>query len=134
ISRNKGKRKIAELQAVDSHKLEHRRGEVQQIIDNACDLLNSDGISPRDYVEQIAWMFFLKAFDEAEAARSDLAMFEGTVVQEKLKKEYRWSEWSKLTDKPDELLKFVNEKLWPKLLRLGEDPVAQRFNRIFSSV
>jgi hypothetical protein len=39
-----------------------------------------------------------------------------------------------MTDRPDEMLKFVNEKLWPKLLSLGADPVAQRFQRIFSTV
>src|SRR5438309_2605976 len=110
----KAKRKFAELSAIDPHKLEHRRREVQQIINNACDLLNSAGVNPRDYVEQIAWMFFLKAFDEAEAGRSQLAVFEGTVVQERLANEYRWSEWSKLTERPEELLKFVNDKLWPK--------------------
>ena len=130
----KTKRGFAELPPIDPHKLEHRRAEVQQIINNACDLLNSAGVNPRDYVEQIAWMFFLKAFDEAEAGRSQLAVFEGTVIQERLADEYRWSEWSKLTERPNELLKFVNDTLWPKLLSLGEDPVAQRFNRIFSSV
>src|SRR5438105_15963848 len=115
----KAKRQFAELAPIDPQKLEQRRSEVQQVINNACDLLNSAGVNPRDYVEQIAWMFFLKAFDEAEAGRADLAVFEGTVVQERLKNEYRWSEWSKLTDRPDELLKFVNDKLWPKLLTLG---------------
>ena len=40
----------------------------------------------------------------------------------------------RLTDRPDEMLRFVNEKLWPKLLSLGTDPVAQRFRRIFSTV
>src|SRR2546430_5559602 len=88
----KAKRKFAELPPIDPDKLEHRRSEVQQIINNACDLLNAAGVNPRDYVEQIAWMFFLKAFDEAEAGRSQLAVFEGTVVQERLSNEYRWSE------------------------------------------
>src|SRR5690242_9568012 len=103
----KAKRKFAELPRLDPQQLEIRRGEVQQIIDNACDLLNAAGVNPRDYVEQIAWMFFLKAFDEAETGRSELAVFEGTVVQERLAGQFRWSEWSKLTDRPDELLKFV---------------------------
>ena len=44
-------------------KLEHRRQEVQQAVKNACDQLNSDGVAPRDYVEQLAWLFFLKAFE-----------------------------------------------------------------------
>ncbi len=46
--------------------LEHRRQEVQQAVKNACDQLRSEGVDARNYVEQLAWMFFLKAFDEAE--------------------------------------------------------------------
>ena len=37
--------------------------EVNTAIKTACDYLNSDGVDPRNYVEQLAWMFFLKAFD-----------------------------------------------------------------------
>ena len=45
-------------------KIDHRRQEVQTAVKAACDQLNSvDGVPPRDYVEQLAWMFFLKAFD-----------------------------------------------------------------------
>lgn len=36
----------------------HRRQEVQQAVKNACDQLNSDGVNVRDYVEQLAWLFF----------------------------------------------------------------------------
>ena len=34
--------------------VEHRRQEVQQAVKNACDQLNSDGVAPRDYVEQLS--------------------------------------------------------------------------------
>lgn len=114
--------------------LEHRRQEVQQAIKNACDQLNSDGVAPRDYVEQLAWLFFLKAFDEAETRLEEEANFSDTSYLRRLAGQYRWTEWSQLTDKPDEMLKFVNEELWPKLQDLGSDPVGQRFQRIFSSV
>ncbi len=43
--------------------LEHRRADVNAAIKTACDYLNSDGVDPRNYVEQLAWMFFLKAYD-----------------------------------------------------------------------
>jgi type I restriction enzyme M protein len=130
----KTNRKAVATSEVDQHKVENRRPQVKQIINNVCNLLNSAGVNPRDYVEQLAWMFFLKAFDEAEAARAEIAVFGGAVVKDRLTVQYRWSAWSKRTDKPDDLIKFVNEELWPKLLGLGEDPVAQRFNRVFSSV
>lgn len=115
-------------------RLEHRRAEVNAAIKTACDYLNSDGVDPRNYVEQLAWMFFLKAFDEAEAVRADVAVFEDKMIENRLPVEFRWAAWSKLTDRPDEMLKFVNDKLWPKLLSMGTDPVAQRFQRIFSTV
>ena len=46
-------------------KIDHRRQEVRQIVKNACDQLNQEGVDARNYVEQLAWLFFLKAFDEA---------------------------------------------------------------------
>jgi len=119
---------------LSGEQLEHRRAEVNTAIKTACDYLNSDGVDPRNYVEQLAWMFFLKAFDEAEAVRADVAVFEDKMVENRLPVEFRWATWSKLTDRPDEMLKFVNDKVWPKLLSLGTDPVAQRFQRIFSTV
>ena len=57
---------MAKKQTNGGNGLDHRRGEVQAAIDRACDQLNSDGVSPRDYVEQLAWLFYLKAFDEME--------------------------------------------------------------------
>ena len=92
-----------------------RRGDVRTAIKNACDSMNADGVNPRDYVEQLAWMFFLKAFDEAEARRADEATFAGNDYAHRLPKSLRWSEWSRMTNKPDDLLAFVDGKLWPAL-------------------
>lgn len=114
--------------------VDHRRQEVQQAVKNACDQLNSDGVTPRDYVEQLAWLFFLKAFDEIEQRREDEAAFEEKPYTRLLKNEFRWSEWSKKTDRPDEMLEFVNGKLWSHLQNLEGDGAAERIRRIFSSV
>ena len=111
-----------------------RRADVRNAVKNACDSMNADGVNPRDYVEQLAWMFFLKAFDEAEARRADEAVFGGEKYDHRLPKKLRWSEWSNMTNKPDELLEFVDGKLWPALRTLGGDAVGQQFNRIFSTV
>ena len=127
-------KEAAALAVLSGEQLEHRRAEVNTAIKTACDYLNSDGVDPRNYVEQLAWMFFLKAFDEAEAVRADVAVFEDKMVENRLPVEFRWATWSKMTDRPDDMLKLVNDKVWPKLLSLGTDPVAQRFQRIFSTV
>jgi type I restriction enzyme M protein len=123
-----------------NHTYEHRRQDVQQIVKNACDQLNHEGVDARNYVEQLAWLFFLKAFDEAEARREEEAAFDDTPYQRRLSGEYAWSNWAKDTDHPDEMLAFVNGALWDKLtstkkgIGLGEDEFAERFRRIFENV
>lgn len=91
--------------------IEHRRQEVQQAVKNACDQLNSDGVAPRDYVEQLAWLFFLKAFDEAETRREQEASFDDKPYVRRLAGEFRWSSWAKSVERPDEMLEFVDVKL-----------------------
>lgn len=119
---------------------DHRRQEVRQAVKNACDELNQEGVDARNYVEQLAWLFFLKAFDESEQRREDEASFDDGDYQRRLAGEYAWSSWARKTDKPDEMLEFVNGKLWTKLTStdkdkgLGDDLLAQRFQRIFQNV
>lgn len=119
---------------------DHRRQEVQQIVKNACDQLNQEGVDARNYVEQLAWLFFLKAFDEAETRKEEEASFDDTRYERRLAGEYAWSKWAKNTDHPDEMLEFADGKLWIKLTSpdpkkgLGNDALAQRFRRIFENV
>lgn len=119
---------------------DHRRQEVRQIVKNACDELNQEGVDARNYVEQLAWLFFLKAFDEAEARREKEAVFDDSVYDRRLFGEFAWSSWARKTDRPDEMLAFVNGPLWLKLtsidpkVGLGDDLLAQRFQRIFQNV
>src|SRR5215831_18859987 len=107
---SKNQLKAASDVVLSGEQLEHRRAEVNTAVKTACDYLNSDGVDPRNYVEQLAWMFFLKAFDEAEAARAEMALFEESRFEDRLPSEFRWSAWSKMIDRPDDMLKFVNEK------------------------
>lgn len=117
-----------------------RRAEVQQIVKNACDQLNAEGVDARNYVEQLAWLFFLKAFDEAETRREQEAAFDDSPYERRLAGEYAWSQWAQDADHPDEMLEFVDGKLWIKLTSpdpkkgLGNDALAQRFRRIFDNV
>lgn len=119
---------------------DNRRQEVQQIVKNACDQLNQEGVDARNYVEQLAWLFFLKAFDEAETRKEEEASFDDTRYERRLAGEYAWSKWAKNTDHPDEMLEFADGKLWIKLTSpdpkkgLGNDALAQRFRRIFENV
>ncbi len=123
-----------------SNQTDHRRQEVQQAVKNACDQLNQEGVDARNYVEQLAWLFFLKAFDESEARREEEAAFDDKPYERRLKGEFAWSGWAKNTDHPDDMLRFVETQLWPKLtsndpkIGLGDDAMAQRFRRVFENV
>jgi type I restriction enzyme M protein len=120
--------------------MDHRRQEVQQIVKNACDQLNAEGVDARNYVEQLAWLFFLKAFDETESRKEREAVFDDAPYERRLTGEYAWADWAKKTDHPDEMLEFVDGKLWIKLTSpeptkgLGNDVLGQRFRRIFDNV
>jgi len=120
--------------------IDHRRQEVQQIVKNACDQLNAEGVDARNYVEQLAWLFFLKAFDETETRKEQEAAFDGKPYVRCLGGEYAWGQWAKDTDHPDQMLEFVDGKLWIKLTSpepgkgMGDDALAQRFRRIFDNV
>lgn len=113
---------------------ESRRQDVQQAVKNASDQMRVEGVPPRDYVEQLSWLFFLKAFEETENRRDEEAEFSGISYQRRLDGDYRWSTWAKRTDRPDEMLTFVNGRLFPYLQNMGDDPVALRFSRIFSTI
>lgn len=123
-----------------SKNIDHRRQEVRQLVKNACDELNQEGVDARNYVEQLAWLFFLKAFDEAEHRREQEASFDDSAFERRLTGKYTWSAWARKTDHPDEMLEFVNGPLWLKLTStdpkkgLGDDLLAQRFQRIFQNV
>ena len=125
-----------------NNKTDPRRQKVQQIVKNACDQLNQEGVDARNYVEQLAWLFFLKAFDEAEERRGEEAAFDdrNRPYERRLSGEYAWSSWARDTDHPDRMLEFVNGKLWTKLTSpdpkegMGDDLLAQRFRRIFENV
>lgn len=125
---------------MNTKNIDHRRQEVQQIVKNACDQLNAEGVDARNYVEQLAWLFFLKAFDETETRKTQEAAFDDAPYERRLSGHYAWSHWAKDTDHPDDMLEFVDGKLWIKLTSpdpakgLGDDAMAQRFRRIFDNV
>jgi len=135
------KKKASSSSSANSNgKVDHRRAEVQQIVKNACDQMRSEGIQPRNYVEQLAWLFFLKAFDESETRREEEAAFDDEGFERRLSGEYAWSSWASKTDRPDEMLAFVKDDLWDKLtstdpkVGLGDDSLAEQFRRIFNNV
>jgi type I restriction enzyme M protein len=93
---------------------------LKSIIKTARDVMRKDaGLNgDLDRIPQIAWLLFLKAFDDLEERR---ALLEEDDYEPVLSTKYRWRTWASDPTKrltgPD-LLKFVNDDLLPHLAAL----------------
>jgi type I restriction enzyme M protein len=100
----------------------------ENVFNNIDDVLHKDqGCSNElDYVEQSSWIIFLKYLDDLEEKREAAATLSSQTYMPLIGPEYRWSEWAapKKADGTidhaaaltgDDLLVFVNDKLFPYL-------------------
>ena len=90
-------------------------------------LRRDDGISgAMMYTEQISWILFLKFINDLEINKAEEAELDGKEYQYIIDKEYRWDVWACPKDSSgkldlinalsgDDLLEFVNNKLFPYL-------------------
>lgn len=118
-------------------------------IDNA--LRTEQGVaSELDYAEQTSWIMFLKYLDDMESERSDLAELEGRDYTPILAGEYRWNAWAAPKDLDgkfdhnraltgDDLIKFVNDELFPYLASFREtatspDTIDYKIGEIFNEI
>lgn len=93
-----------------------------------------------DRIPQLSWILFLKAFDDLEKERALL----NPNYREAIQEPYRWRDWAAHEEKGrtgDELIDFVNNKLFPYLRGLiGTDEKDQRtviaevFREIYNSM
>ena len=93
-----------------------------------------------DRIPQFSWIMFLKCFDDFEKKRETIDPKYKPVIPQ----DYRWRDWASEIDKGgnpkkvltgDDLIKFVNDDLFPTLARLvggkdhrQKDIVASIFN------
>lgn len=98
---------------------------LRSIIKSARDLMRKDaGLNTDvDRIPQLAWVLFLKCFDDFEKKRKAL----DKNYQEAIPKGYRWQDWASEKDEKgnpkkvltgEDLIKFVNNDLFPKLAGL----------------
>jgi type I restriction enzyme M protein len=83
-----------------------------------------------DYTEQTSWLLFLKYLDGLEDDRAAMALLEGRSPTPILEEAYRWNSWAAPKDDSgqlakdarigDDLLKFVNQDLFPYLAGFRE--------------
>lgn len=98
---------------------------LRSIIKSARDLMRKDaGLNTDvDRIPQLAWILFLKCFDDFEKKRKAL----NKNYQEAIPNGYRWQDWASEKDEKgnpkkvltgEDLIKFVNTDLFPKLAGL----------------
>ncbi|REL39140.1 SAM-dependent DNA methyltransferase [Rhodohalobacter sp. SW132] len=90
--------------------------------------------SELDYIEQTSWVLFLKYLDDLEKEKSDEAQLKGESYNYILDEEYRWESWAYPLNEEgelnhnavltgDDLIDFVNEKLFPYLKKFRQDHI-----------
>lgn len=102
-------------------------------IKRACDILRrDDGVGAGNYVEQLSWLLFLRVFENVEAQLRELDEAEGHKHQAIIEKDFQWSSWAKKDWKDkDELIHFINRKLFPYLRALKGTNVKEKVSEIF---
>ncbi|MEK7610533.1 MAG: N-6 DNA methylase [Patescibacteria group bacterium] len=102
-------------------------------IKRVCDILRrDDGVGAKDYIEQFSWLLFLKVFEGVEDQLKELEEAEGRKYKPVVDAEYRWSSWAKKDWKDkDELIHFINQKLFPHLKSLRGTREKDKIGEIF---
>ncbi|PKN99567.1 MAG: type I restriction endonuclease subunit M [Chloroflexi bacterium HGW-Chloroflexi-4] len=124
----------------------------EQTFKNIDDILHKDAgcSSELDYVEQTSWILFLKYLDDLEKTKQTEAELTGKSYKQIIAPEYRWEVWAApkngngkidfnkaLTG--DDLLDFVNGKLFPYLKKFKEsaaspNTIEYKIGEIFSEL
>ena len=105
----------------------------EQVFKNIDDTLWKDAgcSSELDYVEQTSWVLFLKYLDDLEKDKATAAELTGKTYLSIIAPEFQWTKWAapKLKNGKidhnaltgDDLLGFVNNKLFPWLKKFKTD-------------
>ncbi len=87
----------------------------------ASDLLRNE-IASVNYIVQLSWMLFLKLYDDLEEEKELEAELNGSKYKRNISSPYRWKDWVHKDWRSEELINFINNRLFPFLAELdGED-------------
>ena len=124
----------------------------EQAFKNIDDVLWKDAgcTSELDYTEQTSWLLFLKYLDALERDKATEAQLDGKKYTHILDKPYRWDSWAAPKGKDgkidhntalsgDDLLAFVNQKLFPylhafKQKATGPNTIEYKIGEIFGEI
>ncbi len=121
------------VRGIEKEMVSKRESLTKADIKHVCDILRrDDGVGAKDYIEQFSWLLFLKVFEGVEAQLKELEEAEGRKYKPVIDAEYQWSAWAKKDWKDkDELIFFINQKLFPYLQALKGDPRRDKIGEIF---
>ena len=106
----------------------------------ACDILRRDNNvgGVMQYTEHLAWLLFLKFFDQEEKKRAEEAAFRGETYPPVIPPELAWDAWAspaalqKWDSSKGQLVAFVRAQLLPRLANLSGSPLANTIAKLFS--
>jgi len=87
-----------------------------------------------EYMEQLSWLIFLKVFEDIENRLEDEAKFAGREYQPIVESKYRWSSWARKDWRGDELIRFIDDELFPYLRSLTGTPEKEKISTIFNEI
>ena len=103
---------------------------------SACNKMRQDPgtTGALQYIQQFSWLLFLKVYEETEKKRQTESELSGKKFVPNISADYTWSKWAydkDLTGK--ELIKFVNEDLFPYLRSLIGNKTQKTISIIFEN-
>src|SRR3989338_7324442 len=121
------------LRAVEKDMVSKRDSLTKADIKRVCDILRrDDGVCAKDYIEQFSLLLFLKVFEGVEGQLKELEEAEGRKYKPVIDAEYQWSSCAKKDWKDkDELIYFINQKLFPHLKSLKGTREKDKIGEIF---
>ena len=105
-------------------------------IKSVCNILRmDDGVSATNYVEQFSWILFLKIHEEIENQLYDIYKLKKIKFIKTIEDKYKWSNWaSKNWNNKSDLVKFINNDLFPYLKNLNGSPQKNKIRDIFKDI
>ena len=97
----------------------------------ACNILRNV-IQSVNYIVQLSWMLFLKLYDDLETERELQEKLKGRAYQRNIPPPYRWKYWVHKDWRSEELVDFVNNKLFPFLSKMNGDNEKELIASMFS--
>lgn len=112
------------------------KAQLSSVIKSARDIMRKDaGLNgDLDRLPQLSWVLFLKCFDDLEVRRETEAVLGNKSYTPVIPVGYRWRDWAADENKGrtgEELIKFVNDDLLPKLRSLTGTEERQTIAEVF---